>query len=217
MLALSLGRTARAVREATALHIAGPRCWFHSACTRKRPEPELLRLGAAPLEALKDLGLEPGPALSDWLGPQPWPKHHRGFALVRGGEILATTRAALTSQYPACLAELTSASEETLGADEYICFFQLHLAHESDVSSSDGVAVREMLMGEVLHTIQSQHPRPKCIVLAPLKGFVPWLLEVRGHELLLTLGFDRSLASLMSKVLTAAESAQELDLNLSFR
>ena len=72
-------------------------------------------------------------------------------------------------------------------------------------------------MGEVLHTIQSQHPRPKCIVLAPLKGFVPWLLEVRGHELLLTLGFDRSLASLMSKVLTAAESAQELDLNLSFR
>ncbi|CAE7827002.1 Mlycd [Symbiodinium sp. CCMP2592] len=71
-------------------------------------------------------------------------------------------------------------------------------------------------MGEVLHSIQSQHPRPKCIVLAPLKGFVRWLREVHGHELLLTLGFDRSLASLMSKALTAAESAQELDLNLSF-
>ncbi|CAE7222301.1 HERC2 [Symbiodinium sp. CCMP2456] len=98
---------------------------------RKRPDPQLLRLGAEPLEALLDLGLEPGPALSHWLGP-PWPKHHRGFALVRGGEILATTRAALTSQYPACLAELSSASEETPQAHEYMCFFQFNLAHDSD-------------------------------------------------------------------------------------
>ena len=82
--------------------------------------------------------------------------------------------------------------------------------------SSYGVSYQLSRMGEVLHSIQRQHPRPKCIVLAPLKGFVPWLLEVRGHELLLTLGFDPSLASLMSRVLTAAGSAEELDLNLSF-
>ncbi|CAE7847661.1 unnamed protein product, partial [Symbiodinium microadriaticum] len=131
-------------------------------------------------------------------------------------EILAATRAALTSQYPACLAELSPAWEETPPAREYLCFFQFNLARDSDLSRSDGNRVRETLMGEVLHSIQRQHPRPKCIVLAPLKGFVPWLLEVRGHELLLTLGFDPSLASLMSRVLTAAGSAEELDLNLSF-